>query len=105
MNRAVLESAAGRSIRYLSELDGRRVRPTAEAVSALAQLDGGLPAAPSDPEAVLDRLDRLGSPATMASAGGRYFGFVIGGALPARSLPERVAWPCPVPPVSCLELD
>ena len=83
MNRAVLESAAGRSIRYLSELDGRRVRPTAEAVSALAQLDGGLPAAPSDPEAVLDRLDRLGSPATMASAGGRYFGFVIGGALPA----------------------
>ena len=83
MNRAVLESAAGRSIRYLTELDQRRVAPTEEAVSALQQLDGELPAGPSDPEAVLERLDLLGSPATIASAGGRYFGFVIGGALPA----------------------
>jgi glutamate/tyrosine decarboxylase-like PLP-dependent enzyme len=83
MNPAVLESAAQRSIRYLSELDERRVAPSAEAVAALAQLDGDLPAGPSDPEAVLERLDRLGSPATVASAGGRYFGFVIGGSLPA----------------------
>jgi glutamate/tyrosine decarboxylase-like PLP-dependent enzyme len=34
-------------------------------------------------QAVLDLLDRIGSPATMATAGGRYFGFVNGGALPA----------------------
>jgi glutamate/tyrosine decarboxylase-like PLP-dependent enzyme len=83
MSQALLESAAQRSIRYLRGLDARPVGPTPEAVNALAQLDGELPAGPSDPEAVLDRLDRLGSPATVASAGGRYFGFVIGGALPA----------------------
>jgi glutamate/tyrosine decarboxylase-like PLP-dependent enzyme len=32
---------------------------------------------------VLEELDAIGSPATVASAGGRYFGFVIGGSLPA----------------------
>ncbi len=83
MNQAVLESAALRSIQYLRDLRGRRVGPAADAVSALGRLDGPLPAGPSDPEAVLERLDRFGSPATVASAGGRYFGFVIGGSLPA----------------------
>jgi len=32
---------------------------------------------------VVEILDRIGSPATVASAGGRYFGFVVGGSLPA----------------------
>jgi glutamate/tyrosine decarboxylase-like PLP-dependent enzyme len=32
---------------------------------------------------VIDLLDRIGSPATVASAGGRFFGFVHGGCLPA----------------------
>jgi glutamate/tyrosine decarboxylase-like PLP-dependent enzyme len=79
----VLESAARRSIRYLGELGERRVAPSAEAVAALREFDAPLPCGPSEPEAVLDTLDRLGSPATVASAGGRYFGFVIGGSLPA----------------------
>ena len=36
-----------------------------------------------EPQAVLELLDRLGSPATVATNGGRFFGFVNGGALPA----------------------
>src|SRR2546430_5661280 len=38
---------------------------------------------PTDPSTVIALLDEIGSPATMASAGGRFFGFVVGGALPA----------------------
>jgi glutamate/tyrosine decarboxylase-like PLP-dependent enzyme len=82
VNRRLLESAAQRSLRYLSELRERRVAPAPEAVEALRGFDAELPESPVDPEAVLDQLDRLGSPATVASAGGRYFGFVIGGSLP-----------------------
>lgn len=82
MNRELLESAVQRSLRYLSELPNRRVAPSPEAVEALRGFDTELPEGPVDPALVLDQLDRLGSPATVASAGGRYFGFVIGGSLP-----------------------
>src|SRR6185437_6400451 len=41
------------------------------------------PTSPSDAVQVIEKLDGLGSPATVASTGGRYFGYVIGGALPA----------------------
>jgi glutamate/tyrosine decarboxylase-like PLP-dependent enzyme len=58
------------------------VAPAAEDVRALAALDGPLPEDPGDPREVLRLLDEIGSPATMAIAGGRFFGFVIGGALP-----------------------
>jgi glutamate/tyrosine decarboxylase-like PLP-dependent enzyme len=45
-------------------------------------LDSPLPPDPSRPNDVLAFLDDYGSPATVASAGGKYFGFVTGGALP-----------------------
>jgi hypothetical protein len=79
----VLLDAAARAHRYLEDLDTRRVAPSAEAVNRLSDLGGPLPEHPSDPEGVLAALDAVGSPATVASAGGRYFGFVVGGALPA----------------------
>ena len=41
-----------------------------------------LPSAGLDPSRVLELLDDVGSPATVTSAGPRYFGFVIGGAWP-----------------------
>jgi len=75
---ALLESAARRSIRYLSGIGERSVWPTPEALRGLAQFDKELPSDPADPEAVLDLLDRAGSPATVANAGG----FVVGGSLP-----------------------
>ncbi|MBS1251062.1 MAG: Aspartate 1-decarboxylase [Anaerolineales bacterium] len=76
-------AASERSVRYLEALNQRRVAPTAEAVDRLGELGGPLPDEPTDPKRVLAFLDDIGSPATVASAGGRYFGFVIGGALPA----------------------
>jgi glutamate/tyrosine decarboxylase-like PLP-dependent enzyme len=79
----LLDDAAQRASRYLESLNTRSVAPQNDAVAALARFDQALPEHPSAAAAVLAELDEIGSPATMASAGGRFFGFVIGGALPA----------------------
>jgi glutamate/tyrosine decarboxylase-like PLP-dependent enzyme len=79
----VLAAAAAAGQAYLAGLGARAVAPSAEALAGLARLQTPLPDGPTDPVEVIARLDHIGSPATMASAGGRYFGFVIGGALPA----------------------
>ncbi len=79
----LLESAARRALRCLEELNERSVAPSPQAVERLAVLDEPLPERPSDPEAVLALLDDVVSPATMAMGGPRFFGFVIGGSLPA----------------------
>jgi glutamate/tyrosine decarboxylase-like PLP-dependent enzyme len=87
------------------------VRPSPEAVSALQQLNEPLPEHPQDPQAVLQRLDELGSPGTAAMAGGRYFGFVIGGALPvalaanwlATAWDQNAASPAPAPGAAAFE--
>jgi glutamate/tyrosine decarboxylase-like PLP-dependent enzyme len=80
---ALLQEAADRGARYLRELPHRRVAPAAEAVAGLGAWDTPLPDGPCDGAEVLRLLDEVGSPATMAMAGPRFFGFVIGGALPA----------------------
>jgi glutamate/tyrosine decarboxylase-like PLP-dependent enzyme len=79
----LFQSAAERSARYLDELNARGVAPSPEAIARLEEFDEPLPDQPTDPEAVLKMLDEIGSPATMATAGRRFYGFVIGGSLPA----------------------
>src|SRR5262245_22067445 len=81
--RELLADFLDRALRYIDSLDSRQVAPSGAAVGRLALLDEPLPEHPTDPCAVLRMLDEIGSPATVASAGGRYFGFVTGGALPA----------------------
>ena len=80
--RELLTDSAQRAIAYLESLETRSVAPTAAAVAALDRLDTPLPEGPTAPADVLRELDEIGSPATMAMAGPRFFGFVIGGALP-----------------------
>jgi glutamate/tyrosine decarboxylase-like PLP-dependent enzyme len=80
---SLLEGAARRGTRYLAGLDERPVQAAAAAVADLARLDVPLNEAPLDPAVVLAELDEVVSPATMAMAGPRFFGFVIGGTLPA----------------------
>ncbi len=80
--RELLENTAQRAISYLESLPDRGVAPTAEAVATLATLDQPLNDEPASPEQVIDLLDEVCSPATMAMAGPRFFGFVLGGSLP-----------------------
>jgi glutamate/tyrosine decarboxylase-like PLP-dependent enzyme len=79
----LIHAAAERAARYLGALQERSVVPPAEALERIKGFDAPLQAEPLAPEAVLAELDELGSAATVASAGSRYFGFVTGGTLPA----------------------
>jgi len=79
----LLKTTAERAVRYLQSLDSRGVAPSAEAVANLVKFDEPMPEEATAPERVVQMLDELGSPATMAMAGPRFYGFVIGGSLPA----------------------
>jgi glutamate/tyrosine decarboxylase-like PLP-dependent enzyme len=79
----LLSFTAARAIRYLEGIPGRSVVPTAQALEALERFDESLPDQPAGAEETIRLLDDFGSPATIASTGGRYFGFVTGGSLPA----------------------
>src|ERR1039457_2134947 len=81
--RELLHSVAVRAARYLEDIQGRGVGPWEGAVRARAGLDEPMPEGPTAPEDVIGMLDEVGSPATMGIAGPRFFGFVIGGSLPA----------------------
>jgi len=80
---AIIDDFAVRAKRYVSEMTSRGVFPSKDALDRLRALDVPLQDGPVAPADVLAMLDDVGSPATVASSGGRYYGFVIGGALPA----------------------
>lgn len=67
---------------YLDTVRDRSVFPTDSAIERLSELDELMPDNPQASEAVLQQLHDIGSPATLAQGGGRYFGFVNGGVIP-----------------------
>src|SRR5262245_83914 len=79
----LLEAATERSLKYLESLATRPVAPSPEGIAGLSRFDVPLQNESIDPKTVLAQLDEIGSPGTMAMAGPRFFGFVIGGSLPA----------------------
>jgi len=79
----VLNLAAERAREYVRDVAERSVGSSQLAVTALAELHEPFPSSPSDPCEVIGRLDEIGSAATVATTGGRYFGFVNGGMVPA----------------------
>ena len=79
---SLLENAAQRAEKYLEEIQSMGVNPSEEAIGALEKLDTGLPKKGMESAEMLRLLDEVGSPATVSSAGSRYFGFVTGGSLP-----------------------
>ena len=79
----VLPAALESALAYLRSLDDRSVAPSAAALAALQRFEEPFPEKPTSPAEVFSQLDVLGGPATVTTTGGRYFGFVNGGTLPA----------------------
>jgi len=107
----LLSETAVRCGRYLGGLSTRAVAASPAAIEALRRLEQPLPVQGCAPEQTLALLDELGSPATAAMAGPRFFGFVIGGSLPAAlaanwlaaSWDQNAAFFGPTPGVARLE--
>jgi glutamate/tyrosine decarboxylase-like PLP-dependent enzyme len=78
----LLRSAADLSLDYVTTVDQRRVSPDQAAVAALAGFDEPLPDDGADAMDTLRLLAELGGPATMASTGPNYYGFVNGATYP-----------------------
>jgi glutamate/tyrosine decarboxylase-like PLP-dependent enzyme len=79
----LLPLAAQRGVDYLRRIRQRSVAPSDAAVANLRRFAEPLPDHPTDPCEVIKKLDEIGSPGTVANAGGRFFGFVNGGSVPA----------------------
>ena len=81
--RSLLGDATNLAAGFLEELPARRVTPTATADELREELGGPLPEGSQEPRRVITELARGVEPGLMATPGGRFFGFVIGGSLPA----------------------
>lgn len=88
---SLLEDADRRARDYVAGVAERRVFPNAGAIAALAAFDKPLTDYGAPAGETLALLDDIGSPATVASNGPRYYGFVIGASLPAAAAAERLA--------------
>ncbi|MGH7740847.1 MAG: pyridoxal phosphate-dependent decarboxylase family protein [Candidatus Eiseniibacteriota bacterium] len=82
-SRELFDQAAAYAREYMGGVLERRVYPDEAALAGLAAFDEALPDQPESAGEILRQLHEHGSPATVTTTGGRYFGFVIGGALPA----------------------
>jgi glutamate/tyrosine decarboxylase-like PLP-dependent enzyme len=81
--RELLNRTAAHAADFLESLDERALEPAASVDELRAELGGPLPEGPTDPAAVIDELVARVGPGIVGIPSGRYFGFVIGGALPA----------------------
>lgn len=89
--RALLARTAELAADYLDTLGTRPIRPEAGYAELLAAFDGPVPATGLDAAAVLEELAAKAEPGLTAMGSGRYFGFVIGGALPATTAADWLA--------------
>ncbi len=109
--RALLARTAELAAQYLDTLDTRPIRPDADYAAMLRAVDGPVPEDGMDAVSVVDELAAVAEPGLTAMGSGRYFGFVIGGALPASlatdwlvsTWDQNAGLAQPTPAVSALE--
>lgn len=91
---SLLRDADERGLAYTASVGKRRVFPDDAALKNLEAFTEPFPATGFAAAATLELLDSVGSPATVASNGPNYFGFVIGASLPSAAAAERlmIAW-------------
>ena len=80
---AALDRAVVHAKAWLDSIPDRPVAPRLSADEIAPSFAGPLPDGPTDPAEVIDLLAALAEPGLMAMPGGRFFGWVIGGTLPA----------------------
>ena len=79
----ILNDAAKYAMNYLDEIGNRRVFPSTTSLQQLQEFSTSLPGNGEESKQVLEQLHKIGSQNTVVTNGGRYFGFVFGGTLPA----------------------
>jgi glutamate/tyrosine decarboxylase-like PLP-dependent enzyme len=82
-HRDLLHATAGHAADFLDSLGERPIFPRATAEELQERLGGPLPESPIDAETVVEELAAAADPGVVAIPSGRYFGFVIGGSVPA----------------------
>lgn len=82
-DRAVLGRVVSEAETFLAGLDERPVNPRADVDAVVAAFGGPLPEQGADALAVVDELVAGAAPGLVATPSGRFFGWVIGGVLPA----------------------
>ncbi|MFL6721021.1 MAG: pyridoxal phosphate-dependent decarboxylase family protein [Sphingomonas sp.] len=86
-----LDAAREHSLAFVDEALGRRAYPSAAGIEGLAGFDGPLAEQGTDAREIIEQLSRHGAPGVVSSLGGRYFGLVVGGVLPAAMAARWVA--------------
>src|SRR2546429_7027171 len=87
--KAALERAFGHALRHLAGANNRPVGATIDLAQLRERFDRPLPHAGTDPIQVIDDLARDTEGGIIGCTGGRFFGWVIGGTLPAAVAADR----------------
>jgi len=87
----LLRHVATTAADFRAGLPERAVAAPADLAALRTAFDGLIPTEGAEPRQVVDELIRAAEPGLTASAGPRFFGFVIGGALPAATAADMLA--------------
>jgi len=78
----IFDQARDYAFEYIDKLEEMDVYPSEESLNKLSAFDENIYENPSSPSEILSLLHNIGTLGTVAHTGGRYYGFIIGGATP-----------------------